>query len=130
MDDFFREKGIKREYSIARTPHQNGIAERRNRTLIKAARTMLADSKLPTTFWAEAVSNITAENVENGEQKTANDTQKQDEDGLNNENAEQERFLVDSSSKDVNAVRQQINCSSTRRNVKTTSEQGFLSDMY
>ncbi|GKB25078.1 putative ribonuclease H-like domain-containing protein, partial [Tanacetum coccineum] len=35
---------------------QNGVAERRNRTLIEAARTMLADSKLPTTFWAEAVS--------------------------------------------------------------------------
>ncbi|GJV41488.1 putative ribonuclease H-like domain-containing protein [Tanacetum coccineum] len=56
MDDFCREKGIKREYSVARTPQQNGIAERRNRTLIEAARTMLADSKLPTTFWAEAVS--------------------------------------------------------------------------
>ncbi|GJY54213.1 retrovirus-related pol polyprotein from transposon TNT 1-94, partial [Tanacetum coccineum] len=39
----------------ARTPQQNGVAERRNRTLIEAARTMLADSKLPTTFWAEAV---------------------------------------------------------------------------
>ncbi|GJW81705.1 putative ribonuclease H-like domain-containing protein [Tanacetum coccineum] len=35
---------------------QNGIAERRNRTLIEAARPMLSDSKLPTTFWAEAVS--------------------------------------------------------------------------
>ncbi|GJV61350.1 putative ribonuclease H-like domain-containing protein [Tanacetum coccineum] len=56
MDDFYREKGIKREYSVARTPQQNGVAERRNRTLIEAARTMLADSKLPTTFWAEAVS--------------------------------------------------------------------------
>ncbi|GJR91162.1 putative ribonuclease H-like domain-containing protein [Tanacetum coccineum] len=49
-------KGIKREYSVARTPQQNGVAERKNRTLIEAARTMLADSKLPTTFWAEAVS--------------------------------------------------------------------------
>ncbi|GJU46631.1 putative ribonuclease H-like domain-containing protein [Tanacetum coccineum] len=39
----------------ARTPQKNGVAERRNRTLIEAARTMLADSKLPTTFWAEAV---------------------------------------------------------------------------
>ncbi|GJS10313.1 retrovirus-related pol polyprotein from transposon TNT 1-94 [Tanacetum coccineum] len=56
MDAFCKEKGIKREYSIARTPQQNGVAERRNRTLIEAARTMLADSKLPTTFWAEAVS--------------------------------------------------------------------------
>ncbi|GJU98537.1 putative ribonuclease H-like domain-containing protein [Tanacetum coccineum] len=56
MDDFCREKGIKREYSVSRTPIQNGMAERRNRTLIEAARTMLADSKLPTTFWVEAVS--------------------------------------------------------------------------
>ncbi|GKD68233.1 retrovirus-related pol polyprotein from transposon TNT 1-94, partial [Tanacetum coccineum] len=40
----------------ARTPQQNGVAERMNRTLIKAARTMLANSLLPTTFWAEAVS--------------------------------------------------------------------------
>ncbi|GJY31270.1 putative ribonuclease H-like domain-containing protein [Tanacetum coccineum] len=56
MDDFCREKGIKREYSVARTPQQNGVAERRNRTLIEAARTMLVDSKLPTTFWAEVVS--------------------------------------------------------------------------
>ncbi|GKB59247.1 putative ribonuclease H-like domain-containing protein, partial [Tanacetum coccineum] len=53
MEDFCREKGIR----IAMTPQQNGVAERRNRTLIEAARTMLADSKLPTTFWAEAVSN-------------------------------------------------------------------------
>ncbi|GJU51016.1 retrovirus-related pol polyprotein from transposon TNT 1-94 [Tanacetum coccineum] len=41
--------------SVARTPQQNGVAKRENRTLIKAARTMLADSKLPTTFWAKAV---------------------------------------------------------------------------
>nr|GEZ69015.1 hypothetical protein [Tanacetum cinerariifolium] len=48
-------KGIKREIINARTPQQNGVAERRNRTLIEAARTMLADAKLPVTFWAEAV---------------------------------------------------------------------------
>ncbi|GJZ35296.1 retrovirus-related pol polyprotein from transposon TNT 1-94 [Tanacetum coccineum] len=53
---FWRErKGIKQEFSNARTPQQNGVAERMNRTLIEAARTMLADSHLPTTFWAEAV---------------------------------------------------------------------------
>ncbi|GJV62554.1 putative ribonuclease H-like domain-containing protein [Tanacetum coccineum] len=41
MDDFCREKGIRREYSVARTPQQNGVAERRNRTLIEAARTII-----------------------------------------------------------------------------------------
>ena len=55
MDDFCKERGIRREFSVARTPQQNGVAERKNRTLIEAARTMLADSKLPITFWAEAV---------------------------------------------------------------------------
>ncbi|GJZ76572.1 ribonuclease H-like domain-containing protein, partial [Tanacetum coccineum] len=50
-----RMKGIKREFSVARTPQQNGVAKRKNRTLIEAARTMLVDSLLPTTFWAEAV---------------------------------------------------------------------------
>ncbi|GJX17733.1 putative ribonuclease H-like domain-containing protein [Tanacetum coccineum] len=44
------------EYSNARTPQQNGVAKRKNKTLIEAARTMLADSFLPNTFWAEAVS--------------------------------------------------------------------------
>nr|GEX06185.1 hypothetical protein [Tanacetum cinerariifolium] len=46
-------KGIKREFSVARTPQQNGIAKRKNRTLVEAARTMLADSLLPIPFWAE-----------------------------------------------------------------------------
>nr|GEX11733.1 ribonuclease H-like domain-containing protein [Tanacetum cinerariifolium] len=55
MDEFYGQKGIKREYSIARTPQQNGVAERKNKTLIEAAKTMLADSLLPTMFWAEAV---------------------------------------------------------------------------
>ncbi|GJS32061.1 retrovirus-related pol polyprotein from transposon TNT 1-94 [Tanacetum coccineum] len=55
MNQFCKMKGTKREFSIARTPQQNGVAEKKNRTLIEAARTMLVDSKLPTTFWAEAV---------------------------------------------------------------------------
>ncbi|GJR43204.1 putative ribonuclease H-like domain-containing protein [Tanacetum coccineum] len=55
MLEFCGEKGIKQEFSNARTPQQNGVAERMNMTLIEAARTMLADSHLPTTFWAEAV---------------------------------------------------------------------------
>nr|GEU41935.1 hypothetical protein [Tanacetum cinerariifolium] len=48
-------RGRSKEFSVARTPQKNSVAERRNRTLIEAARTILADSKLPITFWAEAV---------------------------------------------------------------------------
>nr|GEX62051.1 ribonuclease H-like domain-containing protein [Tanacetum cinerariifolium] len=55
MNQFCKMKGILRQFSVARTPQQNGVAKRRNRTLIKVARTMLADSKLTTTFWAKAV---------------------------------------------------------------------------
>ncbi|GKD83993.1 putative ribonuclease H-like domain-containing protein [Tanacetum coccineum] len=55
MNQLCEMNSIKREFSIARTLQQNGVAERKNRTLIEAAKTMLADSKLPTTFWAEAV---------------------------------------------------------------------------
>ncbi|GKF20414.1 putative ribonuclease H-like domain-containing protein, partial [Tanacetum coccineum] len=49
-------KGSKREYNVAKTPQQNSMDDRRNKTLIEDARTMLADSKLPIIFWAEAVS--------------------------------------------------------------------------
>ena len=56
LDTFCVDKGIDRQFSAPRTPQQNGVAERRNRTLIEAAHTMLADSKLPSFFWAEAVS--------------------------------------------------------------------------
>nr|GEW44520.1 ribonuclease H-like domain, reverse transcriptase, RNA-dependent DNA polymerase [Tanacetum cinerariifolium] len=55
LDEFYGMKEIKRKYSNARTPQQNKVAERKNMTLIEATRTMLADSLLPITFWAEAV---------------------------------------------------------------------------
>nr|GFA14326.1 hypothetical protein [Tanacetum cinerariifolium] len=55
LNQFCGLKGIKREFSVPRTPQQNGVAERKNRTLIEAARTMMADSLLPIPFWAEAV---------------------------------------------------------------------------
>nr|GEW19356.1 putative ribonuclease H-like domain-containing protein [Tanacetum cinerariifolium] len=51
-------KGIKREFRVAITPQQYKAAERINETLIEAARTMLVDSKLPTTFWAEVVNTV------------------------------------------------------------------------
>ena len=54
LNDFCADKGITRQYSAPRTPQQNGVVERKNRTLIEAARTMLSESKLPTYFWAEA----------------------------------------------------------------------------
>nr|GEU76686.1 hypothetical protein [Tanacetum cinerariifolium] len=60
---FCQMKGIKREFSIARTPQQNGVAKRKNRTLIEATMTMLKDFLLPTTFWAKAVN--TASYVQN-----------------------------------------------------------------
>ncbi|GKE20000.1 putative ribonuclease H-like domain-containing protein [Tanacetum coccineum] len=55
MNQFCGMKGVKREFSVAKTPQQNGVSKRKNSTLIEATRTMLADSFLPTTFWAEAV---------------------------------------------------------------------------
>nr|GEV66647.1 retrovirus-related Pol polyprotein from transposon TNT 1-94 [Tanacetum cinerariifolium] len=55
LNQFCGLKGIKREFSVPRTPQQNGITERKNRTLIEAARTLLVDSLLPIPFWAKAV---------------------------------------------------------------------------
>ncbi|GJS02518.1 putative ribonuclease H-like domain-containing protein [Tanacetum coccineum] len=52
--EFCAKKGIKREYSIARTPQQNGVAERK-KGLLLIVLNMLADSILPIQFWAEAV---------------------------------------------------------------------------
>ncbi|GKB51015.1 retrovirus-related pol polyprotein from transposon TNT 1-94, partial [Tanacetum coccineum] len=52
---FFKEEGIEHQTSTPRTPEQNGIVERRNRTLVEAARMMLSAFKLPLFFWAEAI---------------------------------------------------------------------------
>nr|GEV84330.1 hypothetical protein [Tanacetum cinerariifolium] len=55
LNAFFKEEGIEHQTSTARTPKQNGVVERRNRTLVEAARTMLSASQLPLFFWAEAI---------------------------------------------------------------------------
>nr|GEW13640.1 hypothetical protein [Tanacetum cinerariifolium] len=52
---FFKDEGIEHQTSTPRTPEQNGIVERRNCTLVEAARTMLSASKLPLFFRAEAI---------------------------------------------------------------------------
>nr|GFA80466.1 putative ribonuclease H-like domain-containing protein [Tanacetum cinerariifolium] len=52
---FFDEVGITQQFSVARTPQQNGVVERRNRTLVEAARTMLTFANLPSFLWTEAI---------------------------------------------------------------------------
>nr|GEU69020.1 hypothetical protein [Tanacetum cinerariifolium] len=52
---YFASEGILHQTSVARTPEQNGVVERRNRTLVEAARTMLSTAKVPLFFWTEAI---------------------------------------------------------------------------
>ena len=47
--------GIRREFSCRYTPEHNGVAERKNRTIVEAARAMLEEKSLPEFYWAEAV---------------------------------------------------------------------------
>jgi transposase InsO family protein len=49
------EEGIKHEFSSPYTPQQNGVVERKNRTLLDMARTMLDEYKTPDRFWAEVI---------------------------------------------------------------------------
>nr|GFA21298.1 hypothetical protein [Tanacetum cinerariifolium] len=55
---FFNEVGIPQQFSAVRTPQQNGFVERRNRTLVEAARTMLTFANLPLFLWAEAITTV------------------------------------------------------------------------
>lgn len=55
LQGYLRKEGIKFECSVAYSPQQNGVSERKNRTLMEAARTMLISSALPKNLWAEAV---------------------------------------------------------------------------
>nr|GFC57825.1 retrovirus-related Pol polyprotein from transposon TNT 1-94 [Tanacetum cinerariifolium] len=52
---YFAIEGIQHQTSIARTPEQNDVVERQNRTLVEAARTMISAAKVPLFFWAEAI---------------------------------------------------------------------------
>ena len=53
---YLKKEGVRHEFTIPKTPQQNGVAERMNRTLVEAVRSMLSDTKLPKKFWAEALS--------------------------------------------------------------------------
>ena len=56
FESYLKGEGIRHELTVPKTPEQNGVAERLNRTLVEMARSMLIDARLPKTFWAEAVS--------------------------------------------------------------------------
>ena len=55
VEEYLEEEGIKHEFSAPYTPQQNSVVERKNRTLIDMARTMLGEFKTPERFWSEAV---------------------------------------------------------------------------
>jgi hypothetical protein len=55
VEEYLEEEGIKHEFSAPYTPQQNGVVERKNKTLIDMARTMLGEFKTPERFWSEAV---------------------------------------------------------------------------
>ena len=55
FEEYCDNNGINHNFSSPRTPQQNGVVERKNRTIQEMARTMLNEHKLPTYFWAEAV---------------------------------------------------------------------------
>ncbi|GJY03509.1 putative ribonuclease H-like domain-containing protein [Tanacetum coccineum] len=143
MSEFCEEKCIKKEFSAARTLQQNGVAKRRNRTLIEAVRTMLADSKLPTIFWAEAVNiafyvhnrvlvvkphNKTPYELFRGKlMERSNegfffdilndsDAGKKDDEGLNKESGIDDQERPKYSTQDINTARPSINTASTNVN--------------
>ncbi|GJW59323.1 retrovirus-related pol polyprotein from transposon TNT 1-94 [Tanacetum coccineum] len=58
LTDYYESVGITHEKTVPRTPQQNGVVERRNRTIVEVVRTMLIFSKAPLFLWAEAVATV------------------------------------------------------------------------
>ena len=56
FETYLKKEGVRHELTVPKTPEQNGVAERMNRTLVETTRSMLGYSKLPHKFWAEALS--------------------------------------------------------------------------
>jgi transposase InsO family protein len=54
LQDFCRQAGIRQQFTTAYTPQQNGVAERKNRTILDMVRTMFKEKNLPKEFWTEA----------------------------------------------------------------------------
>ena len=55
FDQYCRTQGIRHQMTVKKTPQQNGVAERMNRTMVERMRCMLSHAKLPRSFWAEAM---------------------------------------------------------------------------
>jgi len=53
---YLAKEGIRHELTVPKTPEQNGVSEKMNKTLVESVRSMLSDSRLPHRFWAEALS--------------------------------------------------------------------------
>nr|GEX10136.1 hypothetical protein [Tanacetum cinerariifolium] len=66
---YFAAEGILHQTSVARTPEQNGIVERWNRTLVEATRTMLSAAKVPLFFWGEAIATTYGKNLDKMKEK-------------------------------------------------------------
>ena len=55
FESYLKKEVVRHEYTIPKTPEQNGVSKRMNRTLVEKVRSMLTNSKLPHRFWAEAL---------------------------------------------------------------------------
>nr|GEU66904.1 putative ribonuclease H-like domain-containing protein [Tanacetum cinerariifolium] len=116
MNQFCEMKGILRESIVAGTPQQNGVAKKRNIILIEAARTMLADSKLPTTFLAEAINTACYSSHDDGSKPSSDDGKNVDEDlRKENECKDQEKEDNVNSTNNVNTVSSTINTAGTNK---------------
>ena len=58
FEAFCEEQGIRHSLTTPYSPQQNGVAERKNRTILNMARSMLKQKQMPKTFWAEAVDSV------------------------------------------------------------------------
>ncbi|KAI3751870.1 hypothetical protein L2E82_22961 [Cichorium intybus] len=75
LDSFLKNKGIEHNFSAPYTPQQNGVVERRNRTLCEAARSMLIFADLPQYFWAEAIATACYTQNRNSDAETSQSNQ-------------------------------------------------------
>ena len=58
LEMFYNDRGIKRQTCAPRTPPQNGIAERRNRSIMDCARTLMMEKNIALKYWREVVSTV------------------------------------------------------------------------